>query len=123
MLPFHSIGFRAGRSSHWKERKMTSDETQGRFADFNQTAMAEPPHKHDPKRKDDEEKQGYDAPASEPDAKASAPAAEPDSCDRVGYRRPPRHSRFQAGRSGNPRGRPPGSSRSPTSSVRSSHRR
>ena len=33
-------------------------------------------------------------------------AADGDS--RVGYRRPPRHSRFQPGRSGNPRGRPPG---------------
>ena len=28
--------------------------------------------------------------------------------NRVGYRRPPRHSRFQPGQSGNPRGRPPG---------------
>jgi Family of unknown function (DUF5681) len=27
---------------------------------------------------------------------------------RVGYRRPPRHSRFQRGQSGNPRGRPKG---------------
>ena len=31
-----------------------------------------------------------------------------DADNRVGYRRPPRHSRFQPGRSGNPRGRPPG---------------
>lgn len=28
---------------------------------------------------------------------------------KVGYRRPPQHSRFKAGRSGNPRGRPKGS--------------
>ena len=28
--------------------------------------------------------------------------------DRVGYKRPPKHSRFQPGQSGNPRGRPPG---------------
>jgi Family of unknown function (DUF5681) len=27
----------------------------------------------------------------------------------VGYRKPPRHSRFEPGQSGNPRGRPPGS--------------
>jgi hypothetical protein len=31
-----------------------------------------------------------------------------DADNRVGYRRPPRHSRFQPGRSGNPRGRPLG---------------
>lgn len=28
--------------------------------------------------------------------------------DKVGYRRPPRHSRFQAGQTGNPKGRPKG---------------
>ena len=33
-------------------------------------------------------------------------AADPDN--RLGYRRPPRHSRFQSGQSGNPRGRPKG---------------
>ena len=33
-------------------------------------------------------------------------AADADNC--VGYRRPPRHSRFQPGQSGNPRGRPRG---------------
>jgi len=27
--------------------------------------------------------------------------------DEVGFRKPPRHGRFQKGRSGNPRGRPP----------------
>ena len=32
-----------------------------------------------------------------------------DDDEAVGYKRPPRHSRFQKGRSGNPRGRPKGS--------------
>ena len=32
-------------------------------------------------------------------------AAGPDD-DKVGYGKPPKHSRFQPGRSGNPRGRP-----------------
>lgn len=31
-----------------------------------------------------------------------------DDNDKVGYRRPPRHSRFKPGQSGNPRGRPKG---------------
>jgi uncharacterized protein DUF5681 len=31
-----------------------------------------------------------------------------DSDDAVGYRKPPRHNRFQKGRSGNPHGRPKG---------------
>ncbi len=35
-------------------------------------------------------------------------AAGADAIDSVGYRRPPKHSRFQPGQSGNPRGRPPG---------------
>ena len=35
-------------------------------------------------------------------------ASAADADNRVGYRRPPRHSRFQPGQSGNPRGRPPG---------------
>ena len=34
---------------------------------------------------------------------------EPSRDDEVGYGKPPRHSRFQKGRSGNARGRPPGS--------------
>lgn len=34
------------------------------------------------------------------------PAAEPE--ERVGYGRPPRHTRFKPGQSGNPRGRPRG---------------
>jgi Family of unknown function (DUF5681) len=46
-----------------------------------------------------------------------------DADNRVGYRRPPRHSRFQPGQSGNPRGRPRGSSRSRTSSARVSDKR
>jgi hypothetical protein len=41
-----------------------------------------------------------------PTANVKAAAADPDN--RVGYRRPPRHSRFQPGQSGNPRGRPKG---------------
>src|SRR5712671_3028707 len=32
----------------------------------------------------------------------------------VGYGKPPRHTRFKRGRSGNPRGRPPGSKNLPT---------
>lgn len=32
--------------------------------------------------------------------------AEPDPGNRVGYGRPPKHSRFQPGKSGNPKGRP-----------------
>ena len=42
------------------------------------------------------------------DLAANVEAAGTDAEDRVGYRRPPKHSRFQPGRSGNPRGRPPG---------------
>jgi Family of unknown function (DUF5681) len=36
-------------------------------------------------------------------------AREPEGGHEVGYGRPPRHSRFRKGRSGNPRGRPRGS--------------
>jgi len=36
-------------------------------------------------------------------------AREPEGDHKVGYGRPPRHSRFRKGRSGNPRGRPRGS--------------
>jgi Family of unknown function (DUF5681) len=42
------------------------------------------------------------------DLEANVKAAGTDAADRVGYRRPPKHSRFQPGQSGNPRGRPPG---------------
>jgi hypothetical protein len=39
---------------------------------------------------------------------ANVEAATADADHRIGYRRPPRHSRFRPGQSGNPRGRPPG---------------
>ena len=39
---------------------------------------------------------------------ANVEAAIADADHRIGYRRPPRHSRFRPGQSGNPRGRPPG---------------
>ncbi len=35
-------------------------------------------------------------------------AAAADATDSIGYRRPPKHSRFKPGHSGNPRGRPTG---------------
>jgi hypothetical protein len=43
---------------------------------------------------------------------ASSPGVEPgpdEGDERVGYRRPPKRTRFQPGQSGNPRGRPRGS--------------
>jgi hypothetical protein len=45
---------------------------------------------------------------SQADPAANVEAATADVDNRVGYRSPPRHSRFQPGRSGNPRGRPKG---------------
>ncbi|MGE3779180.1 MAG: DUF5681 domain-containing protein [Pirellulaceae bacterium] len=39
----------------------------------------------------------------------SDPDKERGSGYSVGYRKPPRHTQFKAGQSGNPRGRPPGS--------------
>ena len=45
---------------------------------------------------------------SQADPAANVEAATADADNRVGYRSPPRHSRFQPGRSGNPRGRPKG---------------
>jgi Family of unknown function (DUF5681) len=45
--------------------------------------------------------------APQADVAANVEAAA-DADNRVGYRRPPRHSRFQPGQSGNPRGRPRG---------------
>jgi hypothetical protein len=45
---------------------------------------------------------------SRADLARTVEAAAADQDDRVGYRRPPKHSRFQPGQSGNPRGRPPG---------------
>jgi Family of unknown function (DUF5681) len=47
-------------------------------------------------------------PPSEALLAATVDGTEADADDRVGYRRPPKHSRFQPGQSGNPRGRPPG---------------
>jgi hypothetical protein len=54
---------------------------------------------HDPPRS---------APLSQPDLAVAGDAAGADADNRVGYRRPPKHSRFRPGQSGNPRGRPPG---------------
>ena len=45
---------------------------------------------------------------SQADSAADVEAATADADHRVGYRRPPKHSRFQPGQSGNPRGRPQG---------------
>jgi hypothetical protein len=45
---------------------------------------------------------------SQADPAANVEAGTADADHRVGYRRPPRHSRFQPGQSGNPRGRPQG---------------
>ena len=45
---------------------------------------------------------------SQADPAATVETAAADADNRVGYRRPPRHSRFQTGQSGNPRGRPRG---------------
>jgi hypothetical protein len=45
---------------------------------------------------------------SQADPAANVETAAADADNRVGYRRPPRHSRFQTGQSGNPRGRPRG---------------
>jgi Family of unknown function (DUF5681) len=45
---------------------------------------------------------------SRADLTATVEAAGADADDRVGYRRPPKHSRFRSGQSGNPRGRPAG---------------
>jgi len=42
------------------------------------------------------------------DARGSDSAAGAEPTPRVGYRRPPTHSRFKPGQSGNPRGRPKG---------------
>jgi Family of unknown function (DUF5681) len=43
------------------------------------------------------------------DQDASSTATDEAAADEcIGYRQPPKHSRFQPGRSGNPRGRPPG---------------
>jgi len=47
-------------------------------------------------------------PPSPPDLAPADDAAGADADNRLGYRRPPKHSRFRPGQSGNPRGRPPG---------------
>jgi hypothetical protein len=47
------------------------------------------------------------------EASDTPPSIEPNTGDtdyKVGYRRPPKQTRFQPGQSGNPKGRPPGSS-------------
>lgn len=44
--------------------------------------------------------------------RSDEPSASPDEPDAVGYGRPPKHSRFKPGQSGNPKGRPKGA-RSP----------
>jgi Family of unknown function (DUF5681) len=60
---------------------------------------------------------------SQADLATNVEAAPADPDNRVGYRRLPRHSRFQSGQSGNPRGRPKGVKSLPTSSARLSDRR
>ena len=47
-------------------------------------------------------------PPLQPDVAAAGDAAGADADNRVGYRQPPKHSRFRPGQSGNARGRPPG---------------
>ena len=54
---------------------------------------------------EDKDAPGNDLPRA---VRAVVEPAGPDSDESVGYRRPPKHSRFQPGRSGNPRGRSPG---------------
>jgi len=41
-------------------------------------------------------------------ARAAAKTAKPAEAEAVGYRQPPKHSRFKPGKSGNPSGRPKG---------------
>jgi hypothetical protein len=47
-------------------------------------------------------------PPSQADVAATVDVAQADTEVRVGYRLPPKRSRFRPGQSGNPRGRPPG---------------
>jgi Family of unknown function (DUF5681) len=49
---------------------------------------------------------------------AKSDLAEPQADYRVGYKRPPVHSRFKPGQSGNPKGRPPGSANAKTTVQR-----
>ncbi len=42
----------------------------------------------------------------QPTRATDAPKSRPTDSDRVGYRHPPKHSRFKPGQSGNPSGRP-----------------
>jgi len=54
-------------------------------------------------------------------ASDTAPSIEPSAGDQdyeVGYRRPPKHTRFPPGQSGNPKGRPPGRANSKTTVAR-----
>lgn len=48
-----------------------------------------------------------EASAVQKSAPENLPRPEIDDCD-VGYRKPPKHTRFRPGRSGNPKGRPKG---------------
>jgi hypothetical protein len=56
---------------------------------------------------DDDQYRSRNSVPSQADLATNGDAAA-DAGHRVGYRRPPRHSRFQRGQSGNPRGRPKG---------------
>ena len=49
----------------------------------------------------------YEASEVQKSAPENLPGPEIDDCD-VGYRKPPKHTRFRPGRSGNPKGRPKG---------------
>jgi hypothetical protein len=56
----------------------------------------------------DDQDPPQDAPPSQPALAPAGDGAGADADSRVGYRQPPKHSRFPPGQSGNPRGRPQG---------------